>query len=142
MIAIIFSALLFGLIHGNTGQLLYTTIMGLILGYIVVKTNSIKYAVIIHIIQNFIGSALLPICLDVLKLNVHISSAITVILNLCLVVGAIILLIKNLKNVCFENGLSESIDKKKMRIAYINVGSILYFTLGVTILITNIVMRK
>lgn len=42
----------FGLLHGNVIQLVFATLVGLILGYVTVKTNSIIPAVLIHAFNN------------------------------------------------------------------------------------------
>lgn len=51
--AVVFTAVMFGLMHGNLSQFLYATAIGLILGYVAVKTNGIRYTVWIHILVNF-----------------------------------------------------------------------------------------
>ncbi len=51
--AILGSALLFGLMHQNPFQLLYTTLMGIVIGYVYVKTKSIWVCMIIHFANNF-----------------------------------------------------------------------------------------
>lgn len=53
--AIIVSALVFGLMHGNLVQIPFAFILGLFFGYAVIKTGTIWTAVIIHFINNFIS---------------------------------------------------------------------------------------
>lgn len=53
--AIIISSLLFGLLHLNVEQVFYTTIIGLLAGYIVSVTDSIYPAMIIHFMNNAIS---------------------------------------------------------------------------------------
>lgn len=50
--AIVGSAILFGLMHQNPYQLLYTAVSGLMMGYAYVKTGSIWYPTIIHFANN------------------------------------------------------------------------------------------
>ncbi len=50
--AIVVSALLFGMLHGNFIQIPFAFCMGLILGYSVVRTGSIVPAIVIHFINN------------------------------------------------------------------------------------------
>lgn len=50
--AIIFSAVLFGIFHFNLYNLIATTILGLVFGYLVVETNSIFAGVIGHMVNN------------------------------------------------------------------------------------------
>lgn len=51
-LAIVISSLLFGLMHGNFYQFLYTTVAGVILGLIYVRTGSIWCSVLMHMINN------------------------------------------------------------------------------------------
>lgn len=50
--AILGSALLFGLMHMNPSQFFYTTMMGIIIGYVYVRTKSIWVCIAIHILNN------------------------------------------------------------------------------------------
>ena len=52
--AIVASSFLFGLMHQNPLQLLYTTLMGVVIGYVYVKTKSIWVCIIIHFVNNFV----------------------------------------------------------------------------------------
>lgn len=52
------SAILFGLMHGNLVQIPFASIVGLALGYAVVKTGSLWTGVLIHAINNAIASVL------------------------------------------------------------------------------------
>lgn len=56
--AIVASAILFGLMHSNTAQIPFAFVMGLVLGYMVVKTNSIWPAVALHAVNNGISTVL------------------------------------------------------------------------------------
>ena len=55
--AVIFTSLLFGLMHGNLTQFLYASAIGMVLGYVAVKTNSIRYTVPMHVAINSFGMA-------------------------------------------------------------------------------------
>lgn len=50
--AVIYSAVLFGLMHGNLTQFFYATAIGLILGYVAVSTNRLRYSILLHILVN------------------------------------------------------------------------------------------
>lgn len=51
--AIISSAVLFGLMHGNISQIPFAFILGLIFAFVDCKTNSILPSIIIHFLNNF-----------------------------------------------------------------------------------------
>ena len=55
--AMVFSALAFGLFHMNFYQFFYAFGVGLILAYVYLRTRSLRYPVLIHMIINFLGSA-------------------------------------------------------------------------------------
>ncbi|MBQ8662716.1 MAG: CPBP family intramembrane metalloprotease [Eubacterium sp.] len=54
-VAIVVSALMFGLTHGNLTQLFYTTLIGLMFGFVYVRTGKLKYSVGLHMLFNFLG---------------------------------------------------------------------------------------
>lgn len=54
--AIFVSSLLFGLTHANLGQFLYTTVIGVVLGYVAVQTSSLIPSMIMHAMFNSVGS--------------------------------------------------------------------------------------
>lgn len=66
--AIIASAVMFGLMHRNTTQIVFAFILGLIFGFITCKTNSIIPAIIIHFLNN-----LYAVILDILNTTGIIS---------------------------------------------------------------------
>lgn len=50
--AVVVSAFIFAVAHGNPVQSVFTFILGLALGYMAVRTNSLAYPMIIHILNN------------------------------------------------------------------------------------------
>ena len=55
-LAIWFSALAFGLFHGNLNQFFYAAALGLVFGYVYVKTGRLRYSILLHMCINFMGS--------------------------------------------------------------------------------------
>ncbi|MBQ6585501.1 MAG: CPBP family intramembrane metalloprotease [Coriobacteriales bacterium] len=53
--AVLFSALLFGLFHGNLSQCFYTFAIGLVLGYVYVRTGKLRYTIALHIGNNLLS---------------------------------------------------------------------------------------
>lgn len=101
-VAIIFTAIAFGFYHGNLSQLFYAVGLGIILAYIVLKTNQLKYSIGIHMFVNAMGSLILPMLIgdgsDLLR--AQIASVIVVIL----ITFGTILIIKNRKKVELVQG--------------------------------------
>ena len=66
MDAILYSALLFGLIHGNLTQFLYAFPIGVLLGIIYRRTKNIRYTILLHMGMNTLGG-LLPLLVQRLQ---------------------------------------------------------------------------
>jgi membrane protease YdiL (CAAX protease family) len=62
--AIIISAVIFGLIHGNLFQFAYAFFIGLVFGYVYVKTGKIIYTMIFHCIINLFSGVFVHIVLS------------------------------------------------------------------------------
>lgn len=60
--AVFVTAYAFALVHGNVSQLLYAFFLGLVFGYVALRTGSIKYTIVLHVLINFCGSALPILC--------------------------------------------------------------------------------
>ena len=50
--AVVVSALLFGLYHGNVGQFIFATLVGLIFGYLRIRTGSLLPGMLLHMLNN------------------------------------------------------------------------------------------
>ncbi len=56
VVAVILQSVFFALSHGNVFQMAYAFIMGIILGFMVIKYKSILVTIIFHVTFNFVGS--------------------------------------------------------------------------------------
>lgn len=87
--AILFSALLFGLMHGNLCQNLFAFLTGIILGYVAME-YSLKWSVFLHILNNCLFGDLLGYLLS--PFSEHIQNiVITTIEILFFIAGCVIL---------------------------------------------------
>ncbi|MBR7131934.1 MAG: CPBP family intramembrane metalloprotease [Clostridia bacterium] len=91
--AIITSAILFGLMHGNFEQMPFAFLVGLVLGFITVKSGSVLIAMAVHAFNNFI-SVVFNSLLEGLT-TVQQNILYTVFLTLCLLGGLAALLLKS-----------------------------------------------
>lgn len=62
--AILYTGIAFGLFHLNLPQFFYATVLGVLFGYITIRTNRIIYSIILHMMLNFIGAGLVPLLMD------------------------------------------------------------------------------
>lgn len=59
--AILMTGLAFGLFHFNLLQFFYAAVLGMLFAYITIRTNTIRYSIMLHMIINFIGTAVTPL---------------------------------------------------------------------------------
>lgn len=69
-LAVVTSAVIFGLFHGNLSQFFYAAALGLIFGYLYLKTGRLRYTVSLHMAINFLGGVLAPALLSRLSTDV------------------------------------------------------------------------
>ena len=58
--AVFLSALTFGLLHQNFFQFFYAFGVGLVFGYIYIRTGRLRYSILLHGIFNFMGAVIAP----------------------------------------------------------------------------------
>ena len=68
-VAILLSATIFALFHGNVAQMVYAFPIGLLFGFIYVRTGNIKYSMTLHVIINALGTGLPIIMLKFIDIN-------------------------------------------------------------------------
>lgn len=59
-VAVVLSALIFGLLHQNFFQFFYAFALGLVFAFIYLRTGRLRYPVLIHAFVNFLGSVVAP----------------------------------------------------------------------------------
>ncbi len=74
--AILISAMMFALFHGNFGQLFYAFAVGLLFGYVYVRTGKLKYNVTLHMAVNFLNGVLPALMLKAIDLNQMTSGSV------------------------------------------------------------------
>ena len=98
-IAIITTALLFGLFHENFSQFFYAVGLGVVFAYVTLKTGTIKYSIGLHIMINMMGS--------VIGTKVLSSNTATMIFGVVVwifVIAGLILFIKDFKKMSLLPG--------------------------------------
>ncbi len=139
-LAVVTSALAFGLFHGNFTQFVYATALGLVLGYVYHSTGKLRYSIGLHMGINFVGSVVSGWLLENLDLEAledpaQMETVVTspaFIGYLCflgfilvsMIVG-LILLCRNARKVRFAV-MPQELGKGKWSIAWRNAGMILF----------------
>ena len=158
--AILFSGLCFGMFHMNLFQFFYAFGLGLIFGYIYVKTGKVIYSTIMHMIINFIGSVVSMLALsqlDMDKLQSLTESGeftaealdeilpglmiygIYFLVYMLLVCIGVALLIINRKKLVFMPSEEEVPAKAGIKLSLVNVGMILFMVVIVICMIINLI---
>jgi len=124
--AIWVTALAFGLFHLNLSQFFYATALGIVFAYIAVKTNRIKYTIILHVSVNILGSVVMPGM--VATGNEIIIMVAGVMVLVILFTGVVLFLIKK-KHVILEEGTQPIDPTVRKRTIYGNFGMMCFLIL-------------
>lgn len=145
--AIFFSAITFGLFHMNLFQFFYAFGLGLMFAYVYTRTRMLRYPVIMHMIINFMGGVLAPILISMLDMDLiekaaagditasEISQILLPVLAFyaylfallgCVIAGVVLLVLRWNKRV-FHGTSCELLWGTDRKIAYCNLGMILFF---------------
>lgn len=157
--AMLISGFMFGLYHGNFAQFVYTTVIGMFLAFIYMRTGKVIYTIIIHAGFNLIGSAVALASaklIDTQEMMGYLNSGDTegyqqfitdhaaelaalglvYIAIAVIVILGVILMIVNKKKFVFENHPEEIQKGKRFNASVVNVGMIMFILVfGATIIL-------
>lgn len=155
--AIFFTAFLFGLFHGNLYQFFYAFAIGIIFAYLCLKTGTFFYSAVLHIIINFMGSAIPLFFSNILNnsnldyiqsfdninnLTLSLLALYSIIIIICIVSGLIIFL-KNIRYLNFKNAFYNYNDLNNLnKKAYLNFGMITFFLITIYQFISFLFISK
>ena len=123
-VAIITTAILFGLFHANFSQFFYAVALGMIFAYVALKTGTIKYSIILHIVVNIMGGVILPAVIGDGS-NIVAVGCVGLALLAIVIVG-LVLLIKNRKNISLLDGEIKLEKGTAFKTIWVNVGMVLF----------------
>lgn len=138
-VAIVVSAIMFALFHGNLNQFVYALPMGLFLAFIYVKTGRMKYTLVLHMAVNFMGSVIgniISTYFDMEKMPGMIAVILFNVLIIAVIVAGLIFLIKGRKQFKLTQGETALEKGTKFKTIWFNVGMVLYCAFwGVNIIV-------
>ena len=137
-VAIITTAILFGLFHANFSQFFYAVALGMIFAYVALKTGTIKYSIILHIVVNIMGSVILPAVIGDGS-NIVAVGCVGLALLAIVIVG-LVLLIKNRINISLLDGEIKLEKGTAFKTIWVNVGMILYVVISLVSMISILFM--
>lgn len=132
---IVWTAVLFGLMHGNFGQSIYAGVIGLILAKVTYETGTVKYSMIIHVLVNLTGgvglSGLILRTGNMTLLSIWGCFILAVVL--LGIISTIVFFVKYRSTLKNAPSTTPMTSKKR---AFLNIGTILYMvvTLGFIVL--------
>lgn len=124
-IAILYSSLAFGIFHCNLYQLFYAFAIGILLGYVYVRTGNVILTIIMHMIMNSSSAILYPLAPAVYEYFEYAM----IILGIASVIYTFIK-----RDVKIEHAQNEVASKELSAIAFLNSGTII-FTLVCTMIL-------
>ncbi len=125
--AIITSSIIFGIMHGNFEQIPFAIMVGLILGYIYVKTSSIWVCVAVHAANNAV-SVIFTYLQNSISINLqNILYIVYLIISMLAAVIGILLFSKNTNENYSLNSKQEDVTKKQKYTWFFTSWSIIVF---------------
>lgn len=155
--AVITSALAFGLFHGNFSQFFYAAGLGLVFGYLYVRSGKLRYSIGFHMGINFLGAVVAPKMveiaqhdLDIINRAVEITAEtrmdggiviymIYALIMLVLAIAGLVLLCMNWRNIHFEPAEHELAKGQIFKTVWLNIGMILFVIVCAVLFVLNIV---
>ena len=128
-IAILYSSLAFGLFHCNIYQIFYAFVIGILLGYVYVRTGNLILTIIMHMTINATSSILAPLAPKVYEY----FSYTMIVLG---IISIIYTLIK--RDVKIMPAKNEVATKQLSSIAFVNAGSLLFIAACFILMMYNL----
>lgn len=124
--AILITGIAFGLFHMNIAQIFYATALGIIFAYVTLRTNTIRYAIILHILINTIGATLAPLAIKQGNLLLSMLLGLWVIASIIIGIVFFIVFVVAKKSIQLDRG---EITVSKKSVYILNVGSIIFIVI-------------
>lgn len=134
-VAVVTTALMFGLFHGNFSQFFYAFLLGLVFGYVYYKSGNVLYTILMHMIVNFCGGVIAPMLLSGIDLTDPVAMMANpkiyglVAYEICMYGAAIVglvLFLKNRKNITYAEERLQLPEEEKVKTPWGNLGMILF----------------
>ena len=122
--ALVASSACFGIMHGNFVQIPFAVMVGLFLGFTVIKTNSLKTAIAIHFANNFVA-----VLMDYFPKSVTTQAQnviYTVYLSIALICGIVALRFVNDDFLELEKAETKLSETKKYKTFFLSGGIIVF----------------
>ncbi|MCD7868769.1 MAG: CPBP family intramembrane metalloprotease [Clostridiales bacterium] len=153
-LAVVTTALMFGLFHGNISQFCYTFPIGLVFGYTYLKTGKLRYSLGMHMGYNFIGSVLTSTLINDVDLSAldnldtlsfeALAPLALFLIYICAFLAAtivgLVLFLRRRKKVSFVRAEMELPKGSKFRTVYLNTGMLLFVLSSIVLIVISAVV--
>lgn len=150
-VAVVFSGMVFALMHQNFFQFFYAFGLGVVFAYVYLRTGRLRYSVILHAIINFIGGVVAPLVLSLMDPDALLSldpnapmeelmafyakilpglllTGLYSMVLMGLAIAGLVLIIVNRKHLLWKTADSQLQDRR-VKTVYLNVGMVAYILL-------------
>ena len=153
-LAVFTSALMFGLFHGNLTQLIYAFALGLVFGYVYLKSGKLRYSIGLHMLINFLGSVAgpglvakvstlaEPEALDTAAMVWMVVFVVYLLAIIGLSIAGLLLLCVNQRKVTYNRAELELPKGSRFRTVYLNAGMLLLVLSCLALVLLNILYMK
>lgn len=138
-VCIFVSAFSFAMFHGNLSQFFYAFALGCIFAYTVLKCGTIKYAILLHMIINFVGSV---VSLKIALSGNIILAGVLFFFVIAMILGTIILIILEKDKIVLKQGNIYLTKKEKFKLIFNNSGMMTYVALSLILIIITTFLSK
>lgn len=136
--AIIASAFIFSIMHGNMAQIPYTVVGGLYLGYLTIATGSIWPSIIVHFVNNMYSVIIMSVDSSFGTSVASVASVIMVGLLIAMgIFGAVNFFSMNYKTKLGE-GVKTLKTGKKIKALFVNIPMVIAIVIMIVITLTSI----
>ena len=149
-LAVITSAAMFALFHGNFSQLFYAFALGALFAYIYLRTGRLRYSIALHMFVNCLGSVVGPAMLERAALDDtfspenlpamltpgRIAFGVYAVVLLALALAGLVLLIVRARSVHFEPAGEELPRRRRFSAAWLNSGMLVFTVFCIALIIS------
>ena len=156
-VAVVTSALIFGLAHGNLSQFFYAFALGLVFGNLYLKTGRLRYSATLHMLINFMGGYVAPTLLEKVDMEaleqVDVTNTQAVmgqlrtimplmlysLILLGLVIAGIVMFCTRCRKTTFEPEPNELQGSQRFTSVFLNVGMLLFIVLSLVLIVLTFI---
>lgn len=143
--ALFVTALIFGLFHGNLSQFFYAFGLGLVFGYVYLRTRRLRWSAILHMTVNFLGSVLAPALLAGSNMSAAAQADLSdpsaaaalftpgyvafLLYSVCMIalgIAGLVLLILRARKLRFDPAPAELPKGSRFSVSFLNAGMLLF----------------